>query len=120
MRTWIICLGFMLLIVSCDKVRIAKQIEGRWLYEKQMNVDGTYTPQNKIFEFTECKAALKSAMPFFIYGQDTMQQLFRVIKGNRLEITDSLGKIENWLVEDLYHKSMVVRTNEGVMFFKKL
>lgn len=114
----VIC--FLLLLLSCDKKRIANRLEGRWVFVKLLSPSGLYSEHADIYEFTGGKESIKSDLPFVVYSQDTLQMLYRITKGNIIQVTNPVsGNKINWLVEDMDKKSLVVRVAHGVMFFEK-
>lgn len=105
---------------SCDKKRVSNRIDGRWVFVKLLDPKGSYSAHSDIYEFTGGKNNTKSDFPFTIYGQDTIPMLYRVTKGNIIQVTNpENGTQFNWLIEDMDKSSLVVRVAHGVMFFEK-
>lgn len=117
--TLLVCL--LVLVSSCDKKRIINRLEGKWVFFKRLEVDGTYSYHSDIYDFTGGKKGVKSDFPFVVYtSNDTAQMSYRVVKSNMIRVTEvESGYTRDWLVEDMDKKSLVVRVAEGVMFFEK-
>ncbi|MDF3029148.1 MAG: hypothetical protein K0S23_3455 [Fluviicola sp.] len=105
---------------SCAKQRVVNRLEGRWKYTKMLMNNGEYIEHSEVYEFEGGDKDDESGLPFVIYGQDTTQWTYQVVKKNVIRIKNSVTNSEiDWLIEDMDKNSLIFRVAEGVVFLDK-
>lgn len=106
-------------LFSCAKQRTINRLEGRWNYSKMLKNNGEYVYHSEVYEFTGGDKDNDAGFPFVIYGQDTIQGVYRITKKNVIKVTEGSETEIDWLVEDIDNNSLVFRVAEGVVFLDK-
>jgi len=118
MRTILFIISLVFLF-SCSKQRMINRLEGRWNYSKMLKNNGEYVYHSEIYEFTGGDKDNDAGFPFVIYGQDTVQGIYRITKKNVIKVTEDSQVEIDWLIEDMDNNSLVFRVAEGVVFLDK-
>lgn len=120
MRFWFALILMCVSVSSCKKKELLHKVSGRWQQTKILIQDGTYVPASAVYEFGSGKPG--EWLPLTIYQSDTVQYVYQP---SNVEHKLSIGSPQDqqeeaqWIVEDIDKKTMVLHTQEGILFFNK-
>lgn len=115
----VVGLILLLSIASCKKKVLLNKIEGTWQQTKILIEDGSYVPQNAVYEFGS--GEVDEWLPLTIYSNDTTYLQYQPSSiQHKFSVKDTSNNTEIlWIVEDIDKHSMVIRNLNGVLYFEK-
>lgn len=125
MRFFASLLIIVFLSACVHKRIVVNRLEGTWSLDKQLNVDGSYTYFSDVkITFSGGKADGKTYLPCETDSSGLVTQGDYLVSrnGSQLLINYDLNNVlrtDNFTIEDMDKKSLVVRNQGIVRFFKK-
>ena len=115
------------ILCACVQKRIVvNRLEGKWMLEKQLNPNGSYTHFSDVnIVFSDGKANGKTYLPCETDSAGLVTEGNYLVSRNgtelyiRYDVNDPARK-DDFIIEDMDKKSLIVRNQGIVRFFKKL